>query len=98
MVIGEETDSAYIEDVDVVITGKSERMGATYEALGAYVTGPVSEVEQLEKDGITVTVDVAGLEEGYYLITPTIDASRYPKVNIQTEALSLTLTDLGQDG
>ena len=97
VVIGEETASAYIEDVDVVITGKSERMGATYEALGAYVTGPKSEVERLVKDGITVSVDVTDLEEGYYLVTPTFDASRYPKVTIQTEALSLTLTDLGEE-
>ncbi len=96
--ITEERISAYIENVAVLISGKGENMSATYEPLGAYVTGPRSDVEALQENGLTVNVDVTDLEEGYYLITPTFDTGRYPDIDIQIEALSLTLTDLGNDG
>ena len=95
--IAEETASAYLESVNVVITGKDDEISATYEPLGAYITGPRSLVERIQQEGLSVTVDVSGLSEGYYLIPPSFDASRYPDVDIQIEALSLTLTDLGSD-
>ena len=95
--IGEETASAYLENVNVIISGIEGNMSVTYEPLGAYISGPKSAVQQLESEGLTVGVDVSGLEEGYYLITQNYDIERYPDIDIQTEALSLTLTDIGDD-
>lgn len=95
--IAEETAAAYIEDVGVIITGKGENLSATYEPVGAFVSGPRSVVEQLQKDGLTVSVDVTDLGEGHHLVPPSYDASLYPDVDIQIEALSLTLTDTDED-
>ena len=54
-------------------------------------------MEQLQNDGISLTVDVAGREAGYYLITPTFDAERYPDLTIQSESVSVTLTRVSSE-
>ena len=97
VMIAEETVSAYIDNISVIITGTGENMSATYEPMGAFAAGPKSMVEKLQAEGLTVTMDVTDLTEGYYLVTPTFDASLYPDIDIQLEALSLTLTNLGSD-
>ena len=93
VVIGEEIVEAYLPDVEVVFTNAGENIDADYDPVGAYITGPRSQVRQLVEEGLTTTVDLAGLEEGYYLLTPNYDNARFPEVNILFEAVSLTLTD-----
>ena len=95
--IVEETASAYLENINVVITGKGENLTATYEPLGAFVSGPRSQIEQLQKDGFTVTADVSNLGAGRHTVPPTYDDSLYPEIDVQLEAVSVTLTENGSD-
>lgn len=93
--IGEETVSAYMTNVDIILEGQAENMDVEYDPLGAYITGPKSQVERLLEEGLTASVNLDGLEEGYYLLSPDFDASRYPDMEILFETVSLTLTDIG---
>ena len=43
---------------------------------------------------MTVNVDLKGLEEGYYILSPKIDAEAYEGFTIMSEAASVTLTDI----
>lgn len=95
--IAEETIDGYVDNVIVLFSGKSDNLMASYEPVGVYVSGPRSQVEQLQNDGISLTVDVAGREAGYYLITPTFDAERYPDLTIQSESVSVTLTRVSSE-
>ena len=58
------------------------------------MTGPRSAVEQLREEGVTVSVDLKGLEEGYYILSPKIDEEAYGGFTILSEAASVTLTDI----
>jgi hypothetical protein len=58
------------------------------------VTGPRSAVEQLREEGVTVSVDLKGLGEGYYILSPKIDEEAYGGFTIMSEAASVTLTDI----
>ena len=95
--IAEETIDGYVDNVIVLFSGKADNLMASYEPVGVYVSGPRSQVEQLQNDGISLTVDVAGREAGYYLITPTFDAERYPDLTIQSESVSVTLTRVSSE-
>jgi len=43
---------------------------------------------------VTVSVDLKGLEEGYYILSPKIDEEAYAGFTIMSEAASVTLTDI----
>jgi len=92
--IAEETVDAYIDNVKVLFIGKAENLVASYDPLAVYVTGPRSAVEALQENGMAVTVDLTGLEEGYYLLDPNVDQERYPGLILQSEAASVTLTSI----
>ena len=92
--ITEETVTEYFDNVRVIFTGKAENLIASYDQLGVEVTGPRSAVEQLHEEGVTVSVDVKGLEEGYYILSPRIDEEAYAGFTIMSEAASVTLTDI----
>ena len=92
--ITEETVTEYLDNVRVIFTGKAENLIASYEQLGVEVTGPRSAVERLREEGVTVTVDVTGLKEGYYILSPKIDEEAYEGFTIMSEAASVTLTDI----
>lgn len=92
--ITEETIQEYIDNVRVVFTGKAENLIASYDQLGVEVTGPRSGVERLREEGVTVNVDLKGLEEGYYILSPKIDEEAYEGFTIMSEAASVTLTDI----
>lgn len=92
--IAEETVEEYIDNVRVIFTGKAENLIASYEQLGVEVTGPRSAVEQLLEEGVTVSVDLKGLGEGYYILSPKIDEEAYAGFTIMSEAASVTLTDI----
>ena len=95
--IAEEIIDSYVDNVIVLFAGKADNLIASYEPVGVYVSGPRSQVEQLQNDGISLTVDVTGREAGYYLITPTFDAERYPDLTIQSESVSVTLTRVSSE-
>ena len=96
--IAEETVQEYIDNVRVIFTGKAENLIASYDQLGVEVTGPRSAVEQLREDGVTVSVDLKGLGEGYYILSPKIDEEAYAGFTIMSEAASVTLTDISYNG
>jgi len=95
--LGEQTVEEYIDNVRVIFTGKGEHLIASYDKLGVYVTGPISAVEALRVEGVTVSVDIKGMEEGYYILSPRVDPEAYPDVEILSEAASVTLTDITAD-
>lgn len=95
--ITEESLSAYIDDVKVQLTGKADGLVATYEPPTVLATGPRSDVEDLMDTGVTVNVDLTGLEAGTYLLEPTVDAKMYPDMTFQCDTASVTLTDTGTD-
>ena len=95
--IVEETITGYVDNVRVQFDGTPENLLATYEPLGVYVTGPRSAVEALKETGLTVRVDLTGYESGYYLLSPTIDTERWPGLTFESEAVSLTLSDISME-
>ncbi|MBQ8109987.1 MAG: hypothetical protein IJ124_07525 [Clostridia bacterium] len=92
--IAEETEDAYIDDVKVLFIGKADNLVASYEPFGIHVSGPKSVVEALRESGLTVNVDITGLGGGRHLLNPRIDAERYPNLQIQSDGVSVTLTDI----
>ena len=96
--IAEETISAYVDDEKVQFLGKGENLLATYEPASVLATGPRSAIEALMEGGVTVSVDLTGLESGTYLLDPFVDAQLYPDISFQCETASVTLTDNGAGG
>ena len=94
----EETITGYVDKVKVVFNNTGDNLVASYEPLGVYVTGKKSMVETLQKSGMTVNLDLEGYGAGYYLLGPTVDPERYPDLTIESEAVSVTLTDVSTDG
>ena len=92
--IVEEQVTEYVDNVRVIFTGKADNLIASYDQLGAEVTGPRSGVERLREEGVSVSVDLTGLKEGYYLLSPEVDAQAYEGFTIISEAASVTLTDI----
>ena len=92
--IVEEEIEKYVDNVRVMFTGKADNLVATYDQLGVFVTGPRSVVEALSEEGVTVSVDLTGLEEGYYILSPVVDENAYECLSIISEAVSVTLTDI----
>ena len=95
--IVEEQVTDYVDNVKVIFTGKAENRIARYDQLGVEVTGPRSGVARLAEEGVTVTVDLTGLDEGYYILSPQIDEQAYEGFTIISEAASVTLTDITYD-
>ncbi len=95
--IVEEQVTDYVDNVRVIFTGKAENLIASYDQLGVEVTGPRSGVARLAEEGVTVTVDLTGLGEGYYILSPQIDGQAYEGFTIMSEAASVTLTDITYD-
>lgn len=94
----EETITGYIENVRVIFIDTPENLVASYEPLGVFATGPRSAVEALQQSGMSVNVNLAGSEAGYYLLSPEIDGQKYPDLTFESEAVSVTLTDVSTDG
>ncbi len=95
--IVEESISGYVDDVKVQFQGKAEGLIATYEPLTVLVTGARSVVENLMDSGVTVNVDLTGLDAGTYLLEPTVDPQLYPDISFQCDAASVTLTNINPD-
>ena len=95
--IVEETITGFVDDVRVVFSNTADNLVASYEPLGVYATGPKSAVEALQQSGMTVNLDLEGYGAGYYLLGPTVDNDRYPDVTFESEAVSVTLTDVSTE-
>ena len=96
--ISEASIGGRIDDVSVLVSGKGEGLSVEYNTMSVYVTGPRSVVEQLQKDGVFVSVDLTGLKAGTYEIEPVFDNERFPNVTFQPEheKMSVTLTEVGE--
>ena len=97
--ISEASISGHIENVGVLVAGKGEGLSVEYNTMSVYVTGPRSVVEQLQKDGVFVSVDLTGLKAGTYEIEPVFDNERFPNVTFQPEheKMTVTLTEVGNE-
>ena len=95
--IVEETITGYVDKVKVVFSNTGDNLVASYDPVGVYATGPRSAVEALQESGMTVQLDLAGYAAGYYLLGPTVDGERYPDLTFESEAVSVTLTDVSTD-
>jgi len=97
--ISEASIGGRIDDVSVLVSGKGENLSVEYNTMSVYVTGPRSVVEQLQKDGVFMSVDLTGLKAGTYEIEPVFDKERFPNVTFQPEheKMSVTLTEVGED-
>ncbi|MBE5773720.1 MAG: hypothetical protein E7337_07275 [Clostridiales bacterium] len=100
--IAEESQSAWVEDVDVRFSGKGEGLSVTYryDDLRVYVTGPGSVVDHLAAEGISASIDLSGLGAGSYDLPLAFDTERYPGVTFQPEmeTLPITLTEFESVG
>lgn len=97
--ISEASIGGRIDDVSVLVAGKGEGLSVEYNSMSVYVTGPRSVVEQLQQDGVFVSVDLTGLGAGTYEIEPVFDNERFPNITFQPEheKMTVTLTEVGSD-
>lgn len=97
--IAEASIGGRVDDVSVLVSGKGEGLSVEYNTMSVYVTGPRSEVEQLQNDGVSVSVDLSGLSAGTYEIEPVFDTERFPNITFQPEheKMTVTLTEVGND-
>ena len=97
--ISEASIGGHIDNVSVLVAGKGEGLSVEYNTMSVYVTGPRSVVEQLQNDGVFVSVDLTGLKAGTYEIEPVFDNERFPNVTFQPEheKMTVTLTEVGND-
>ena len=99
VVISEASINGFVDKVSVLMTGKGEGLSVEYNSMGVYVTGPRSVVEELQKDGLFLSLDLTGLGEGTYEIEPVFDQERYPNVTFtpEHERMTVVLTQVGGD-
>ena len=95
VVISEASISSWIDNVGVLVTGKGEGLSVQYNALRVYVTGPRSDVERIQEEGVFASLDLSGLAAGTYEISPAFDTERYPNVTFQPEQETMTVTLAG---
>lgn len=97
--ISEASIGGRIDNVGVLVSGKGEGLSVEYNTMSVYVTGPRSVVEQLQNDGVFVSVDLTGLGAGTYEIEPVFDNERFPNITFQPEheKMTVTLTEVGND-
>ncbi|MBQ3425242.1 MAG: hypothetical protein IJH38_08600 [Clostridia bacterium] len=95
VIIAEETIEQYVdENIKVVFMGKGEGLTVGYDNdFGVVVSGPRSAVEALVSEGLTLNVDLSGLEAGYYLLAPHAEDTLPENCNILSDAIAVTLTD-----
>ena len=99
VVVVEASISGKVDKVSVLMTGKGEGLSVEYNSMSVYVTGPRSAVEELQKDGVFLSLDLTGLGEGTYEIEPVFDEERYPNVQFKPEheRVTVVLTEVGGD-
>ena len=88
-----------IKDISVMVSGKAAGLSVEYSPMSVIVTGPRSDIEQLQKEGIYASVDLTGLGPGTYEVTPVFDQDRYPNVTFKPEheKMTVVLTQIGAE-
>ena len=97
VVIAEASISGRIDNVSVLVVGKGQGLSVEYNTMSVFVTVPRSAVEELQKDGVFLSLDLTGLGAGIHEIEPVFDHERYPNVEFKPEheKMTVTLTEVG---
>jgi len=92
--ISEKNISEWIENAQVNFVGKAENLQLEWQKnpVRVYVTGPRSEVEALKEAGISVTVDLSGLEAGTHSCELRFPEDSYPGMTFAPETPSISVT------
>lgn len=92
--VAEETVGAWLENVKLSFINKGEGLSLTRmdDGFRVYVTGPLSEIEELQQTGLVATVDLAGLEAGVYSLTASFPQDTYPDVTFTPEQSEIEVT------
>ena len=96
--ITEESVSEWIDNTVLTFVGKTENLQLEWQQSGiqVYVTGPVSTVEALKKEGIPITVNLTDLQAGTYACALNFPTDNYPDVTFEPETptISVMLTQI----
>lgn len=96
--ITEESVSEWIDNTVLTFVGKAENLQLEWQQSGiqVYVTGPVSTVEALKKEGIPITVNLTDLQAGTYACALNFPTDNYPDVTFEPETptISVILTQI----
>lgn len=99
--IEEKDVSQWVENAQLSFVGKAENLRLDWQnkPLRVYVTGPRSVVEAVVKEGLSVTVDLSGLEAGSHSCPLRFPTDRYPELAFEPETptVSVTLTETPQE-
>ncbi len=99
--ISEEDISAWINNNTLTFVGKADDLQLEWPKgdIQVYVTGPRSEVEALSEEGISITVDLTGLEAGTHVCPLIFPEQNYPEVSFEPEFqnIEVTLTEVPQE-
>lgn len=92
--VAEETVGAWLENVKLSFINKGEGLSLTRmdDGFRVYVTGPLSEIEELQQTGLVATVDLAGLEAGVHSLTASFPQDTYPDVTFTPEQSEIEVT------
>lgn len=92
--ISEENVSEWISNNKLTFVGKAEDLQLEWQRdeIQVYVTGPKSAVEALKQDGIPITVDLTGFDEGSYTCPLRFPNENYPDVSFEPETSSISVT------
>ncbi|MBR1561086.1 MAG: hypothetical protein IJ646_12665 [Clostridia bacterium] len=99
VVVTEASVVGRVKDLSVLVSGKAAGLSVEYSPMSVIVTGPRSDIEQLQKEGVYVSVDLTGLGPGTYEIAPVFDQDRYPNVEFKPEheKMTVVLTEIGSE-
>lgn len=92
--IAEEDISEWINNTVLTFVGKGEQLQLEWQKtdIQVYVTGPKSAIEALKKDGIPITVNLTGFQEGTYSCPLRFPTENYPDVSFEPEISAITVT------
>ena len=92
--IAEKDVSQWVENAQLSFIGKAENLTLEWQKnpVRVYVTGPRSEVEELVKTGVPVTVDLTGLAEGTHSCELRFPTESYPELSFEAETPSISIT------
>lgn len=99
VVISEASVVGRVKDISVLVSGKAAGLSVEYSPMSVIVTGPRSDIENLQKEGVYVSLDLSGLGPGTYEIVPVFDQDRYPNVEFKPEheTMTVVLTEIGAE-
>jgi len=93
VVISEEDVSEWIDNTALTFVGKAENLRLEWQQnnIQVYVTGPISAIEALKKDGIPITVNLTDCTAGTYSCPLRFPTENYPDVTFEPEISEITI-------